>query len=69
LDGRKGFTTTTPKVVGGFDQVSGDLAQALYDQIILADQQDETLLVSSCRVGEADEILDRAGAGGVAGVV
>ena len=34
--GHKDFSTTTiPKVVGGVDETSGDLAQALYDQIVV----------------------------------
>ncbi len=52
--GRKDFTTTTtPKVVGGVDQVSGDLAQALYDQII-----ERTVRVSSARAAEASKLTE-----------
>ncbi|MBI4915367.1 MAG: nucleotide sugar dehydrogenase [Acidobacteria bacterium] len=52
--GRKDFTTTTtPKVVGGVDQLSGDLAQALYDQIITT-----TVRVSSARVAEASKLTE-----------
>jgi UDP-N-acetyl-D-glucosamine dehydrogenase len=52
--GRKDFTTTTtPKVVGGVDELSGDLAQALYDQIITT-----TVRVSSARVAEASKLTE-----------
>lgn len=52
--GRKDFTTTTtPKVVGGVDQTSGDLAQALYDQIIA-----KTVRVSSARTAEATKLME-----------
>ena len=52
--GRKDFTTTTtPKVVGGVDQTSGDLAQALYDQIIA-----KTVRVSSARAAEATKLME-----------
>ncbi len=46
-------TTNTPKVVGGVDPVSGDLAQALYDQIV-----DSTVRVSSARVAEASKLTE-----------
>jgi UDP-N-acetyl-D-glucosamine dehydrogenase len=52
--GRKDFTTTTtPKVVGGVDEASGDLAQALYDQIV-----EKTVRVSSARVAEASKLTE-----------
>ncbi len=46
-------TTTTPKVVGGVDVVSGDLAQALYDRIVV-----RTVRVSSARVAEATKLTE-----------
>ncbi len=46
-------TSNTPKVVGGIDEVSGDLAQALYDQVM-----DETVRVSSARVAEATKLME-----------
>ncbi len=46
-------TTNVPKVVGGVDQVSGDLAQALYDQII-----DSTIRVASARIAEASKLTE-----------
>jgi UDP-N-acetyl-D-glucosamine dehydrogenase len=52
--GRKDFTTTTtPKVVGGVDPVSGDLAQALYDQVIAS-----TVRVSTARAAEATKLME-----------
>ena len=52
--GRKDFTTTTtPKVVGGVDEASGDLAQALYDQVVA-----RTVRVSTARVAEAAKLLE-----------
>ena len=52
--GNKNYgTTNTPKVVGGVDQVSGDLAQALYDQII-----SRTVRVSSARTAEAAKLTE-----------
>lgn len=52
--GRKDFTTTTtPKVVGGVDELSGDLAQLLYDQIIV-----KTVRVSSARAAEAAKLTE-----------
>ena len=52
--GRKDFTTTTtPKVVGGVDEVSGDLAQHLYDQIAT-----RTIRVSSARTAEATKLVE-----------
>jgi UDP-N-acetyl-D-glucosamine dehydrogenase len=48
------FTTRTiPKVVGGVDQVSGDLAQSLYDQVVVS-----TVRVSSARVAEATKLAE-----------
>jgi len=46
-------TTNTPKVVGGVDDTSGDLAQSLYDQIV-----DSTVRVSSARVAEAAKLTE-----------
>ncbi len=46
-------TTNTPKIVGGIDQHSGDLAQALYDQIV-----DRTVRVASARVAEAAKLTE-----------
>ena len=46
-------TTNVPKVVGGVDPISGDLAQALYDQII-----DSTIRVASARVAEASKLTE-----------
>jgi UDP-N-acetyl-D-glucosamine dehydrogenase len=52
--GNKNYgTTNTPKVVGGVDQTSGDLAQALYDQIIA-----KTVRVSSARAAEATKLME-----------
>ena len=46
-------TTNTPKVVGGVDQASGDLAQALYDQIM-----ETTVRVPSAREAEASKLVE-----------
>jgi UDP-N-acetyl-D-glucosamine dehydrogenase len=46
-------TATTPKVVGGVDALSGDLAQALYDQIVV-----RTVRVSSARAAEAAKLTE-----------
>jgi UDP-N-acetyl-D-glucosamine dehydrogenase len=46
-------TTNTPKVVGGVDEVSGDVAQALYDQVV-----DGTVRVSSARLAEAVKLVE-----------
>ena len=52
--GNKDFgTATIPKVVGGIDAVSGDLAQLLYDQVIA-----RTVRVSSARAAEASKLLE-----------
>ena len=52
--GNKDFgTTNVPKVVGGVDNISGDLAQLLYDQII-----DSTIRVASARVAEASKLTE-----------
>jgi len=52
--GREDYTTTTtPKVVGGVDETSGDLAQALYDLIIAT-----TVRVSSARAAEASKLTE-----------
>ncbi len=46
-------TASIPKVVGGIDLNAGDLAQALYDQIIA-----RTVRVSSCRTAEATKLME-----------
>jgi UDP-N-acetyl-D-mannosaminuronate dehydrogenase/intein/homing endonuclease len=46
-------TTNVPKVVGGVDTISGDLAQALYDQIV-----DSTVRVASARIAEASKLTE-----------
>ena len=46
-------TTTTPKVVGGVDAISADLAQALYARIIV-----RTVRVSSARAAEATKLTE-----------
>ncbi len=52
--GNRSFKTTTiPKVVGGVDSVSGDLAQLLYDQVIA-----KTVRVSSARAAEAAKLTE-----------
>jgi UDP-N-acetyl-D-glucosamine dehydrogenase len=52
--GRKDFTTQTiPKLVGGIDSVSGELAVALYRQAIR-----QVISVSSAEVAEAAKLLE-----------
>ncbi len=52
--GRRDFTTTTtPKVVGGVDAISGDLAEALYAQVVK-----RTVRVSSARTAEATKLTE-----------
>jgi len=52
--GRKDYTTTTtPKVVGGVDALSGDLAEALYAQVVA-----RTVRVSSARTAEATKLTE-----------
>jgi UDP-N-acetyl-D-glucosamine dehydrogenase len=46
-------TTTIPKVVGGVDAASGDLAQALYDRIV-----GQTVRVSSAEAAEATKLTE-----------
>ncbi len=46
-------TTTIPKVVGGVDPVSGDLAESLYAQAIA-----RTVRVSSARTAEATKLME-----------
>jgi len=46
-------TTTIPKVIGGVDPVSGDLAEALYAQAIA-----RTVRVSSARTAEATKLTE-----------
>jgi UDP-N-acetyl-D-glucosamine dehydrogenase len=46
-------TATIPKVVGGVDAISGDLAQALYDGII-----SKTVRVSNARTAEATKLVE-----------
>jgi len=52
--GRKDFNTRTiPKLVGGVDPVSGELAAALYRQAL-----DKVILVSSSEVAESAKLLE-----------
>ena len=52
--GRKDFSTTTiPKLVGGVDPVSGELAAALYRKAL-----DKVILVSSSEVAESAKLLE-----------
>jgi len=52
--GNKSFgTATIPKVVGGVDERSGDLAQSLYDRVIA-----RTVRVSSSRAAEATKLVE-----------
>jgi UDP-N-acetyl-D-glucosamine dehydrogenase len=52
--GNRSFSTATiPKVIGGTDPLSGDLAQALYDQVIA-----KTVRVSSARAAEASKLVE-----------
>jgi UDP-N-acetyl-D-glucosamine dehydrogenase len=52
--GNKSFgTATIPKVVGGVDSASGDLAQSLYDRVIA-----RTVRVSSSRAAEATKLVE-----------
>jgi UDP-N-acetyl-D-glucosamine dehydrogenase len=52
--GRKDFSTTTiPKLVGGVDPVSGELAAALYRKAL-----DKVILVSSAEVAESAKLLE-----------
>jgi len=44
-----------PKVVGGIDKISGDLAEALYRHIV-----PRTIRVSSCEVAEATKMLENS---------
>jgi UDP-N-acetyl-D-glucosamine dehydrogenase len=46
-------TTNTPKIVGGVDQDSGDLAQAMYDKVI-----HKTVRVSNARTAEAAKLTE-----------
>ena len=46
-------TTNTPKVVGGVDVLSGDLAEALYAEVI-----SKTVRVSSARAAEATKLME-----------
>ncbi len=47
------FTTNIPKIVGGVDQDSGDLAQAIYDQVI-----HQTIRASNARTAEAAKLTE-----------
>ena len=47
------FTTNIPKIVGGVDQDSGDLAQAMYDMVI-----SKTIRVSNARTAEASKLTE-----------
>jgi len=52
--GNRSFRTADiPKVVGGVDPVSGDLAQALYDEVLTA-----TVRVGSARTAEAAKLTE-----------
>lgn len=52
--GRKGHSTQTiPKLVGGIDSVSGELATLLYKQVI-----EEVIPVSSAEIAESAKILE-----------
>jgi len=52
--GNPSFTTTTiPKVVGGVDEVSGDLAESLYAAVM-----GRTVRVSSARAAEATKLVE-----------
>lgn len=52
--GRKDFNTQTiPKLVGGIDQVSGELAVALYSNVL-----EKVIPVSSAEVAEAAKLLE-----------
>ncbi|MEM9195579.1 MAG: nucleotide sugar dehydrogenase, partial [Myxococcota bacterium] len=52
--GNKHYSTTTiPKVVGGIDEASGDVAVCLYDQVI-----EKTVRVSSARAAEACKLTE-----------
>jgi UDP-N-acetyl-D-glucosamine dehydrogenase len=46
-------TATIPKVVGGVDVVAGDLAQALYDNVVSG-----TVRVTNSRTAEATKLLE-----------
>jgi UDP-N-acetyl-D-glucosamine dehydrogenase len=46
-------TATIPKVVGGVDPISGELAQRLYDPVVLG-----TVRVSNARTAEATKLLE-----------
>ena len=46
-------TASIPKVVGGVDAISGDLAQALYDEIVV-----RTVRVSNARTAEATKLME-----------
>jgi UDP-N-acetyl-D-glucosamine dehydrogenase len=46
-------TTTTPKVVAGLDAAAGDMAQALYDQVV-----GRTVRVSTTRAAEAAKLTE-----------
>jgi len=46
-------TTSIPKVVGGFDKASGDLAQALYEKVI-----QKTIRVKNARTAEAVKLTE-----------
>ncbi len=46
-------TATIPKIVGGVDQVGGDLAQGLYDKVVV-----RTVRVASAREAEAAKLVE-----------
>ncbi|MHC5112966.1 MAG: nucleotide sugar dehydrogenase [Planctomycetota bacterium] len=52
--GREGVTTATiPKLVGGVDEISGDLAMAFYERVVTAAHR-----VSSAEIAEAAKLLE-----------
>ncbi|MGO8716686.1 MAG: nucleotide sugar dehydrogenase, partial [Smithella sp.] len=52
--GNKNYSTTTiPKIVGGFDTASGDLAQAMYKKVI-----QKTVRVKNARTAEAVKLTE-----------
>jgi UDP-N-acetyl-D-glucosamine dehydrogenase len=52
--GNKNYSTTTiPKIVGGFDTTSGDLAQAMYEKVI-----QKTVRVKNARTAEAVKLTE-----------
>ncbi len=50
---KKYSTSNIPKVIGGFDKASGDLAQELYEKVI-----DKTIRVTNARTAEAVKLTE-----------